>query len=250
MFARLFAKGSPQPAGPPRIADGSRVYAVGDIHGRADLLRAINRMIREDAAAAPTARKIVVYLGDYVDRGDASCAVIDCLIDEKLPGFEHVHLLGNHEDSMLRFLGDLQIGPAWLAYGGAATLRSYGVVPPSSDRGLARVQSELRDKLPQRHLDFLRRLPLSHVEGDYCFVHAGMRPGVALDAQAPQDLLWIRDEFLDSTADFGKIVVHGHSITDEPDVQLNRIGIDTGAYASGRLTCLALAGAERKFLRT
>src|SRR5438105_1800889 len=133
MFARLFGNWSQQ-AVAPSIGANARVYAVGDIHGRVDLLRAMNQMIHEDAYAAQAARNVVVYLGDYIDRGEASRQVIDCLIDEPLPGFERVHLLGNHEDSMLRFLGDIEIGPAWLAYGGVATLRSYGVDPPASDR--------------------------------------------------------------------------------------------------------------------
>ncbi|HZS81835.1 MAG TPA: metallophosphoesterase family protein [Stellaceae bacterium] len=250
MLSKLFGKRSRQAAVLPRVDAGSRVYAVGDIHGRADLLRALRQMIHEDAYAAQAPRNVVVYLGDYVDRGDASRAVIDCLLDERLPGFEEVHLLGNHEDSMLRFLTDLEIGPAWLAYGGAATLCSYGVAPPTSERELARAQDELHRKLPQRHLDFLRRLKLSHCEGDYFFVHAGARPGVSLAAQAPEDMLWIRDEFLRSDAEFGKVVVHGHTITDLPEVKRNRIGIDTGAFASGTLTCLALWDADWKFLQT
>ncbi|MDB5406837.1 MAG: serine/threonine protein phosphatase [Rhodospirillales bacterium] len=234
----------------PRTPPGSRIYAIGDIHGRLDLLRAINQLIHEDAYAHQAPRNVAVYLGDYIDRGDTSCAVIDWLIDQPLPGFEQVHLLGNHEDSLLQFLTDVHVGPAWLAYGGIATLHSYGVRPPSTDRDLPRVQDELRDKLPERHLAFLRGLALHHVEGDYAFVHAGLRPGVALDAQVPQDLLWIRDEFLSSNADFGKIVVHGHTIAEQPDVRRNRIGIDTGAFASGTLTSLVLAEDRWSFLQT
>ncbi len=234
----------------PRTPPGSRVYAIGDIHGRLDLLRAITQLIHEDAYANQAARNVVVYLGDYIDRGDTSSAVLDWLIENPLPGFESVHLLGNHEDSMLQFLTDARVGPPWLAYGGVATLRSYGVRPPSSDNDLPRVQDELRDKLPERHLVFLRGLALRHVEGDYAFVHAGVRPGVPLEAQVPQDLLWIRDEFLSSNADFGKIVVHGHTITEQPEVRRNRIGIDTGAFASGTLTSLVLADDQWSFLQT
>ncbi len=127
---------------------------------------------------------------------------------------------------------------------------SYGIDPPAPDRELIRAQTELRARLPARHLAFMRRLKLSHVEGDYYFVHAGIRPGVALTAQAAQDLLWIRDEFLASRQDFGKIVVHGHTITEAPVVKHNRIGIDTGAFASGRLTCLVLQGEKWSFLQT
>jgi serine/threonine protein phosphatase 1 len=251
MLGKLFGARAPKPdAVRPRVPDGTRVYAVGDIHGRLDLLRAIDRLIAADAAASPAARNVVVYLGDYVDRGDHSREVIDWLIDHPLAGFERVLLLGNHEDSMLQFRHDLQIGPAWLSFGGAATLHSYGIKPPATDREFVRVQAELRAQLPERHLAFLRGLALSHVEGDFYFVHAGVRPGVPLDAQSPQDQLWIRDEFLASRQDFGKIVVHGHTITDEPEVKRNRIGIDTGAFASGTLTCLVLAGEAWSFLRT
>jgi len=250
MLSKLFGKRAQLEAVAPRVADGTRVYAIGDIHGRVDLLRALHQTIHEDAYAAQAPRNVVVYLGDYIDRGEASREVIDCLIEEPLPGFERVHLLGNHEDSLLQFLGDLQVGPGWIAYGGAATLRSYGVTPPSSDRELPRVQEALRARLPRHHLDFLRRLAVKHVEGDYFFVHAGIRPGVPLDAQVPQDMLWIRDEFLRADADYGKVVVHGHTIRDRPEVKRNRIGIDTGAFASGVLTALALWAEDWKFLQT
>ena len=251
MFRKLFGRSARKAAAAlPRVPDNARVYAVGDIHGRLDLLRQIERQIADDAAAARAARNVVIYLGDYIDRGDHSCEVVDWLLDNKLPGFERVLLLGNHEESLLQFLGDVQIGPAWLAYGGAATLHSYGVKPPSTDREFIRAQEELRARLPDRHLAFMRELPLCHVEGDYYFVHAGIRPGVPLDAQAQEDMLWIRDEFLVSRQDFGKIIVHGHTITDVPEVRRNRIGIDTGAFASGRLTSLVLQGEEWSFLHT
>jgi serine/threonine protein phosphatase 1 len=251
MFAKLFGSRAAKPAGvPPRIAAGTRLYAIGDVHGRLDLLCALERLIADDCAAAAATRKIVVYLGDYVDRGNQSREVVDWLIERPLPGFERVLLLGNHEESMLQFLVDVQIGPAWLGFGGAATLLSYGIKPPSSDRDLIRVQEELRAKLPARHLAFLRGLPLCHVEGDYYFVHAGIRPGVPLDAQRPADMLWIRDEFLHSRRDFGKIVVHGHTITETPEIRPNRIGIDTGAFASGTLTSLVLQDDTWSFLQT
>jgi serine/threonine protein phosphatase 1 len=251
MFAKLFTARAPKAkAVLPRVPDGTRAYAIGDIHGRLDLLVEIERRIADDAAASPAARHALVYLGDYVDRGNQSREVVDRLIDLPLPGFERVLLLGNHEESMLQFLVDVQIGPAWLAYGGAATLLSYGIRPPDSDRDFVRVQEELRAKLPERHLAFLRGLKLRHVEGDYYFVHAGVRPGIPLDDQRPEDLLWIRDEFLLSPRDFGKIIVHGHTITKTPDIKRNRIGIDTGAFASGTLTSLVLQGDAWSFLQT
>jgi serine/threonine protein phosphatase 1 len=251
MFAKLFGpRASKVPPVLPRVPEGTRVYAIGDIHGRLDLLTELERRIVDDAASAAATRNAIVYLGDYVDRGSQSREVVERLIERPLPGFERALLLGNHEDSMLQFLVDVQIGPAWLGFGGTATLLSYGIKPPTSDRDLVRAQEELRAKLPERHLAFLRGLRLNHVEGDYYFVHAGIRPGVPLDAQLPADMLWIRDEFLRSRQDFGKIVVHGHTITETPDIKRNRIGIDTGAFASGILTCLVLQGESWSFLQT
>ena len=226
---------------------------MGDIHGRVDLLREMHQLIHEDAYRRQAARNVVVYLGDYIDRGDDSSAVIDLLLDEPLPSFESVHLKGNHEESLLHFLTDAGIGPTWLSYGGAATLISYGVRPPQPVtrlEELARAQYDLARRLPKRHRLFMQGLALTHAEGDYFFVHAGARPGVPLDRQSQEDLLWIRDEFLRSEAQFGKIIVHGHTITEYPDVRRNRIGIDTGAFASGTLTCLVLEGADWAFLQT
>ena len=251
MLAKLFGpRASKPPPVLPRVPQGTRLYAIGDIHGRLDLLTELERRIADDAASSGAARNVIVYLGDYLDRGGQSREVVERLIERPLSGFERVLLLGNHEDSMLQFLVDVQIGPAWLGFGGAATLLSYGIKPPVSDRDLVRAQEELRAKLPERHLAFLRGLKLNHVEGDYYFVHAGIRPGVPLDAQRPSDLLWIRDEFLHSRQDYGKIIVHGHTITETPEIKRNRIGIDTGAFASGLLTCLVLQGEAWSFLQT
>jgi len=255
MITRILgrSRSQPQQAVAPEVPPGTRVYAVGDIHGRADLLRRLHAIIHADAYQRQAPRNVVVYLGDYIDRGEASPAVLDLLIDEPLPGFDRVHLKGNHEDALLRFLDDLGVGPSWMLYGGAETLISYGIRPPAAagpDRAVERAQRELRLRLPLRHRHFLADLKLMHEEGDYLFAHAGVRPGVPLDQQQEQDLLWIRDEFLLSDAEFGKIVVHGHTITPRPDVQRNRIGIDTGAFASGTLTCLVLEGSDWSFLQT
>ena len=252
MVSNRFLRQRP-PAELPRIPAGTRVYAIGDIHGTLAPLRELLRLIQEHAAQHNSCtRNVVVYLGDYVDRGTDSRRVIDLLLGEPLPGFESVHLKGNHEESLLLFLADEQCGPQWLIYGGDATLYSYGVrpPPPTDLAGLKRARLEFSQKLPPTHLDFLRRLSLLHCEGDYVFVHAGVRPRVRLDRQNPEDLLWIREEFLQSDADFGKVIVHGHSISEAPTVRGNRIGIDTGAYASGRLTCLVLEETHRQFLAT
>jgi serine/threonine protein phosphatase 1 len=239
---------------PPATPPGTRVYAIGDIHGRLDLLTRMHTWIAADAAASAADRRVLVYVGDYVDRGPHSSGVIDLLIDRPLPGFEIVHLLGNHEDAMLRFPDDLSIGPTWLTYGGVETLLSYEIALASADwrdeRALRRLQGEVRRRIPRRHVEFMRAMKLSHVEGDYLFVHAGIRPGIPLERQEREDLLWIRSDFLESQEDHGRIVVHGHTISEKPDVRPNRIGIDTGAFYSDRLTCLVLDGAGRSFLRT
>lgn len=253
MIRRLLAPRRRRDVSIPEAPPDSRIYAVGDVHGCVELLRDLHQIIHRDAYRRQAARNAVVYLGDYIDRGGESRAVIDLLLKEPLPGFERVHLKGNHEDSLLRFLDDATVGPAWMLYGGGATLSSYGVRPPErldDPDDLLRAQRQLAGKLPREHLLFLQRQPLTHVEGDYLFVHAGVRPGIPLDRQSPEDLLWIRDEFLMSAAEFGKIIVHGHSIAEEPEVRRNRIGVDTGAFASGRLTCLVLEGTDWSFLQT
>jgi len=238
-----------RPATPP----GTRIYAVGDIHGRADLLATLHDMIREDAATAARARKVVVYLGDYVDRGPDSRRVVDMLVAEPLEGFERMHLRGNHDAWLMDFLGDEQVGPVWMFNGGNATLLAYGAGQTEATHGKGRItalQEQLAANLPASHLAFFGSLRDWHIEGDYFFVHAGVRPGVPLDRQSEQDLLWIRDDFLHSDHDFGKVIVHGHTIVREPEITPNRIDVDTGAFASGHLTCLVLDGTERWFLQT
>lgn len=237
---------------PPKAPRGQRIYAIGDIHGRVDLLRELHAMILADAASAPPDR-IVVYLGDYVDRGPDSRGVLDVLVNEQLPGFRSIHLVGNHEAVLLQFLHDAEIARDWLNFGGEATLASYGVrLDPRhySVADLVRAKDELTRLLPGEHLSFLRRLKLNHWGGDYFFVHAGVRPGVPLERQDGNDQIWIRDQFLFSEENFGRIVVHGHT----PDVAVqsrrNRIGIDTGAYFTGRLTAVVLEGETRRFLST
>jgi len=237
-----------------KVPANSRVYAVGDIHGRVDLLRTLNSRIVADAEGIGDDREnIVIYLGDYVDRGDQSREVISTLIDDPLAGFSRIHLSGNHERYLLQFLKDPEVGPSWLFNGGDATLRSYGVDledPAFGREGWPWAQQRLIDGLPAPHLAFLRDLILQHVEGDYMFVHAGVRPGVALDRQDETDLLWIRDDFLRSTEQFGKMIVHGHTVTADVEVHLNRIGIDTGAYISDTLSCLVLEGGSKRFIQT
>ena len=238
-----------QPTEEASVPRGTRVYAIGDIHGRADLLHEIHRLIREDFNRAPVERPVAVYLGDYIDRGLESRQVVDTLLDQPLAGFERIHLRGNHEDLMLRFLEDAAIGPNWMLNGGDATVYSYTGARDMFD-DIGAVQAKLRAALPPRHFEFFRTLSLSYAEGGYFFAHAGIRPNRSLEKQDPADLMWIREEFLNSTASHPKTVVHGHSIHFTPEVRANRIGIDTGAYATGTLTCLMLQGTRRDFLHT
>lgn len=252
MIGRLFGS-SERSARRFAVPDGTRVYAIGDIHGCADLLRAIHRQIEDDMAAAPKERCVVVYVGDYVDRGEDSRGVIDLMLDAAPPGAETVHLMGNHERFMLDFLEDTAVGPDWLINGGDRTLFSYGIGYPPADTAeerLERMRLALNQALPERHRSFLSGLPLSHREGDYLFVHAGIRPGRPLEEQSEDDLLWIRQAFLGSDADFGVCVVHGHTPVREPEIRGNRVAIDTGAVFTGHLTCLVLEGEERRFLAT
>lgn len=232
---------------------GTRLYVVGDIHGRVDLLAELHRLILKDAAASDAKRYVVVYLGDYIDRGPDSKGVVDLLLRNPLPGFQAVHLKGNHEQALLDFLDDPGIGQDWLGFGGDATLASYGIKLPSwaiDESSLRRAQVELRHSMPRDHGDFYRGLRLTHEEGDYFMVHAGVRPGVPLAAQSDDDLLWIRNEFLLSERGFGKLVVHGHTISDAPQIRFNRIGIDTGAFHTGHLTCLVAQDEAYSFLQT
>jgi serine/threonine protein phosphatase 1 len=241
------ARGYVEPCLPP----GRRLYCVGDIHGRLDLLEELHERIRADAEGFEGSKGIV-YLGDFIDRGAQSKQVVDLLIEQPMAGFEAIHLLGNHERAMLDFLDYPKSAAAWLNFGGQSTLLSYGV-------GLGRVQllqqvdvlrDELEDRLPRSHRDFLAGCRLLHAEGSYCFAHAGIRPGVPLEEQSADDLLWIREEFTRSEADHGCIVVHGHSISEEVEMRPNRIGIDTGAFYSGLLTALVLEGSEQRLLQT
>lgn len=240
------------PAQRPSVPSGERVYAIGDIHGRLDLLTRLHQSIAADARKAGPARNAVIYLGDYIDRGPDSRGVVETLTRQPLTGFESRHLRGNHEDWLLRFLEGSEDGMDWTMNGGDATLESYGVAVDfrRAGGGLEVARQQLRERMPPRHASFFRGLEASHVVGDYIFVHAGIRPGVALEEQDADDLMWIRGEFLNSRADHGKVVVHGHSPDRDVQMEENRIGIDTAAYATGVLTCLVLETNGRRFLRT
>jgi serine/threonine protein phosphatase 1 len=239
-----------------RVPDGTRVYAVGDIHGRLDLLEQLLSRMAEDCARHRPQRLAVIFLGDYVDRGPASRQVVERLMrgapaNGPLAGAEWICLKGNHEDYMVRFADDTSVGAFWCRYGGLDTLRSYaGELPEGVSTDMGALQLLLGRVVPPAHLRFLSRLPLIHREGDYVFAHAGIRPGVALEDQDPADLMWIRDEFLYNTRPPEFVVVHGHTPAPSPEIRPHRIGIDTRAYCSGQLTALVLEGTERRFLAT
>ena len=232
---------SKRPFRKPRLPSGRRIYAVGDIHGCADLLSLLFDRIDNDLQTRPIAEPIQVLLGDYIDRGSSSRQVIEMLIARQRH-HNLVLLKGNHEDCALQFLGNPTSLSRWRNIGGLNTVRSYGVNPARSDDSKSQheVAAALIQSMPESHRRFLQGLAVSFSCGDFFFAHAGVRPGVPLQEQSQHDLLWIRDEFLLYEEDFGKIVVHGHTPAQEPEIRANRINIDTGAYATGRLTCLVL----------
>jgi serine/threonine protein phosphatase 1 len=232
-----------------RVPEGTRIYAIGDIHGRLDLLDSVLARIDTDMGADPAPNAIRIFLGDYIDRGPDSKRVLDRLVNYCVTQ-PTICLLGNHEAFLREFLMNPQVLPVWRRCGGLETLSSYGLVPkaeadPQHQRELA---SEFDKILPSSHREFLSGLKQYFICGDFFFVHAGVRPGICLTKQSEDDLLWIREDFLLSEDYFGKVVVHGHTPVLEPDVRPNRINIDTGAYATGRLTCLVLEGDKIRFI--
>jgi serine/threonine protein phosphatase 1 len=253
--ARPFNSGEPterRALRPKSLPPGERVYAVGDIHGRADLLEEMQDTISAHAARFPARSVTVVFLGDYVDRGPATRKVVDLLLDFAARRHRSIFLMGNHEEAMLRFLIDPQDGHQWRLFGGPETLASYGVDTAEFrfGRGFGEARAAFLAALPAPHQNFFLSLKFSSAIGDFFFCHAGVRPGVGLDAQDPHDLIWIRDEFLYWRHDFGMTIVHGHTPVPEPELLPNRVNVDTGAYATGRLTCAVIQGGEIEFLST
>jgi serine/threonine protein phosphatase 1 len=231
--------------------DGTRIYAIGDIHGRADLLDLLAGKIAGDLVARPAPNALTVFLGDYVDRGLESRGVLERLASGDFPT-RFIALRGNHEDAMLHFLDETAVLQQWVMFGGLTTLASYGVDPGEEMRrgGARAVQAAFLSRLPQAHRRFLEETQFSTEFGDYFFCHAGVRPHVPLDRQDPGDLMWIRYEFLEYRGDFGKVVVHGHTPHTKVESLENRINLDTHAFKSGVLTAVALEGAERRFIDT
>lgn len=277
LLSRILGR-APLPARPaePRLPEGERLYAVGDVHGRLDLLERLLEAIRSDAAAAPAGTATtLLFLGDYVDRGLQSREVLDLLSGEPWPEAGTVFLRGNHDEMLRRFLVLPESGRLWFDLGGGATLYSYGIGldQPDADAGAGEERAEagragrrrraadgladwhglaerLAAAMPDAHRHFLDATRLSHRAGDYLFVHAGVRPRVALERQDPEELMNIREPFLSEETGLAQVVVHGHTPVRRPEVTPTRIAVDTGAYMSGRLTALVLEGAERRFLST
>lgn len=233
-----------------RVPPDMRIYAIGDVHGCADLLNRAFSFIDNDLARAHTKRTVHVLLGDYVDRGPDSRRTFDLLI-ERTKRHETVFIRGNHEQLFSDFLDRPSVLPDWWLMGGAQTLMSYGLAPRVNCNAVE--EAALRDALvlamPASHRAFLASLRSAYICGDFFFTHAGVRPGTALELQSESDLMWIREPFLSSQENFGKMVVHGHTPVREAEIHHHRINIDTGAYATGCLTVLSIEEDRMQFHR-
>ena len=228
------------------------IYAVGDVHGRLDLLRRLEALIAADLAQRQPMRSTLVMLGDYVDRGADSKGVIEHLSTRQRLCGEEIFLRGNHEQVLLDFLDDAGVLGSWCHFGGLETLYSYGLKPslPLTPESQEELRLALRRALPPQHLSLLQDTRLSFETDTHYFVHAGVNPRVSLTRQTAADLLWIRDDFLTSTRRLEKVIVHGHTPREIPEVLPHRINVDTGAYATGRLSCAVLTGSHCQIIST
>ncbi|WP_339039485.1 metallophosphoesterase family protein [Bradyrhizobium symbiodeficiens] len=232
------------PVPKPQLPEGVRIYAISDIHGCAHLLQPMLRVIDADVACSRPRYAIEVFMGDYIDRGPDTRYTLDLLIERSRRG-NAVFLKGNHEAFLVNVFEDPSLFEDWIAVGGTQTLMSYGLAPPDLRRDEpASIMRNLIRAMPPEHLEFLDDLRLSFTCGDFFFVHAGVRPGVALAEQTERDLLWIREEFLRSEEQFGKHIVHGHTPVRSAEFKANRVNIDTGAYATGNLTLMSIQGSR------
>lgn len=232
-----------------RGPDKLRVYAIGDVHGRLDLLQEMHRHIHMENLRSPPVDWVVVHLGDYVDRGLQSRGVVDFLINGQRKNHRMLALAGNHDVGFVDFLDTGDAYSLFARCGGHQTGLSYGVnIDFSSERSIASGREALKNAVPKSHVDFLKRLPRSVVFGDFFFCHAGIRPGVEFEQQNPEDLIWIRSEFLDDLRPHSKVIIHGHTPATEVEIRPNRINLDTGAYASGRLSAIMIDGQNKSFL--
>jgi serine/threonine protein phosphatase 1 len=233
-----------------RVPANMRVYAVGDIHGKAALLKKLLALIAEDAKAHAGAKIEEVFLGDYVDRGMQSREVIDLLLEAPPAGHQRIFLKGNHEEALLRFLVEPMVLREWATFGGYATLASYGIQIPQSMQpsALAQVRDRFRENIPTAHVHFLKNLRFTHGVGDYLFVHAGIDPKVTVSEQDPSRLLWIREPFLSHSGYFEQYVVHGHTPVAQPDIRNNRANLDVSAAPKNSLCALVITENERRTL--
>lgn len=247
MRARNLFYRSKGPSGPR----GRRIYAIGDVHGCLELLESLIAGIESEIANAGRTQTNILFLGDLIDRGPSSAQVIERVRTYPTDMASAHFIMGNHEEVMLQVLdGDTELLTSWLRFGGAETLRSYGVEPTDLPLAGEEAVAVIRRAVPSEHVEFVRSFSDSVSFGDYVFVHAGIRPGVELCDQSEADLRWIRDPFLSDSTERGFIVVHGHTITNSVEVTSNRIGIDTGAFCTGKLTALAIEGRQRWLLQT
>ncbi|MBN9036078.1 MAG: serine/threonine protein phosphatase [Rhizobiales bacterium] len=229
--------------------DGIRVYAVGDVHGRRDLIEAMHDRIGEEIARDGVADWRIVHLGDYVDRGPDTAGVLDFLTSRIAGEPRIVALAGNHDVALVDFLAHGDRTQMFRRFGGNDTARSYGTHVDFATAATAEAgRQALARAMPQAHLDFLSGLPRAVAFGDFFFCHAGIRPGVPLERQDPEDLIWIREPFLGHPGLHPKVIVHGHTPHDEAELMPNRVDLDTLAYASGRLTALAVDGRTKRLL--
>lgn len=229
---------------------GMRIYAIGDVHGRLDLLEAMHTRIRDEIERDAPADWRIVHVGDYVDRGPDSKGVIDFLAEAIRTDSRYVALAGNHDAGLVDFLADPDKDSLFARHGGRQTALSYGVDADFSSQGQARASAErLRAAMPREHVEFLSTLPRSVAFGDFFFCHAGIRPGVPLALQNPEDLIWIRERFLSSPLLYEKVVVHGHTPSQAPEIMPNRVNVDTAAFTTGVLTALSIDGTRKRILQ-
>jgi serine/threonine protein phosphatase 1 len=244
----------PRPQDFPAGAPGYRAYAIGDIHGRLDLLEDLLAKIHAELQHRPAPKCLLVFVGDLIDRGPSSCQVIERLRTYGRPGIQPIFLLGNHEEVLLRILrGEPQLASfaKWRRFGGSECLQSYGVdLNELAHLTESEALAVVRSAIPRNHVEFLESFVDSCRFGDFLFVHAGIRPGIQLEQQTQADIRWIREPFLFDDTDHGFVVVHGHTICESVEERPNRIGIDTGAYRTGVLTALAVEGTDRWLLDT
>jgi serine/threonine protein phosphatase 1 len=254
MLGRLFKKtAASRPIDAARVPDGMRIYAIGDIHGRDDLLNALLTKIEADDRARGSADTQIIFLGDLVDRGPGSAAVVETALALKTAGRNVRFLMGNHEEVFVSACrkSDPKVTRFFLRIGGEATVLSYPITRAEyMTLDMEQLTERLDTLVPREHVEFIEGFEDQIIIGDYVFVHAGIRPGVPLSDQKPSDMRWIREEFIDQRGDLEKVVVYGHTIYEDVEERGSRIGIDTGAYDSGKLTALGIECGERWFLQT